>query len=1678
MSDRAARGKALTHGSTSNWVLKIGQSANNSNEIKPVDDKLYKEYNGVVLGTREEDMPVGWIISLSSFLDKDNKKVELIKNFKDFISDNDYPVRDIFDLIIKLDGYVQNAEKSFPIILDSSGVNKVEDIKRRMIKYLIDKIQVKTVDIRVGTAMEKHLSNVRYPHEGESMSPITINNKEIVNSEGVVNWTELKNNMTMSLDTRAENEADSRIKQAQRQGNKIKNDINVKIPDNVNVFDDVETFLTVFSDDKGNFNEAAFDTFLKYMLSVDEEEKPNLKKLQDYLGAVDTETTDNLLKLLYHIHNAEHEVKNPNAEVKGDKASKYLNCMARLYATLVGRYGGSEEAARAPEIISGFVNSYHLDEAASDDLVDTALESVRSLILLQSQLGEANPDFDAKTISKKIQALQALTRVTEKTLIAKSGKFNLSLDSIEKAVIVGEKSGVLATKVTIPPRINQMHALQNQDSSKPVTVMNFSMYTELTYAYDTVLNRILVISSDTSLANAIAELNSEEAAKQLALYKKLHTIYEGIQALSMYQLVADIQTSELDELWRNTSVFSKNFPDSPVAQVIEFPQVYTDKGLNSWYEVYMYAKSLDFDKQVRESDASSVKDNPFYKFINKTNKGLQEHLVQGISASALYEPMKQKINEVTAFTDIDDTIFWKEFLLRYGNHRKAVLLDTTDQAPHNVTTTEKVGNLRVATLRDLMNYPDEVVLVTDPGYYNLDLFVKDNPEVQFMYEDIANDDAKNTGTIGSRIAQNAQRSFDRMVSNVVPDVIEQAGAYVTSFLSIVGDVLTNRKSKMDKALLTADEIEDVLNVTRYTPALGYTITSAVFRDQDFARFIDSNNSGANRIIFMSSATLNMRKDQTTGDHAYINYLQLKAAKANLQIDAEATSDMDKPLYVDIFGNIVTESGYVVVPAASNATLVKNWTPYTVAFLTLFNNVEYNKQTEFLIKEFGDTFEVKSAEEMGFKKNTGKQYIVLRNRVENGIIDVSNLSTRNSQTRARLLKLMRSVIIHEGFENAKYFANIFCEVFRGAPLNKINKKKENIQTQADFLGFSKKQAWKFEQFRTKLYEGKSNSIISTPNLLSMDKLAIPLAIILKLTFLASLILILVVIFMTGVQGKFSLKILLRLIMVMVLSIVFTVGMPFVYTTSMYEMNRLTLQEPILRTALLSLAKEQGGREVNLMGQSTAYEAKSQISIKLESLSPNLVKFTKELINLPIDEGIDEMLKDMLQQKTSQRVPIFETRADGVYVSLNDLVNASTVRMQKSIQTLRQYKIGDTSASFYTPYYTFIDVLLDRANAYSNSEEGKLRYNNKIYKGSVKTTGFLADYYLSDKFAEDSDIFMLKKLYNSADAKYYELSSAAAAYVVVEDKYALTGTPYENIDRIKMSQWYNDNATEKGVEQKIEKLDQYVKKLVSDNRSLLNKVDDETFIRFIALCSALKYNALFNIPNASTLDVQYLSNDELIRFCIAPVTDVEQHMTSSFAAFVYALGNDLSVYLAAFLEALLYINGWLKYLFSILLFCMYYFTLFIRGTILGEWNTKRTDSERFANLKFAVTLMGIVVLINVAYAAALWTSFKVPNIGAGIATSIIYLILIQFGLLTIMSGVMYKMVAGWRDLGYASFQATYRNTMNKITSGIKGTMDKLSSLMDKDKDNVGVKELNKLQERQKRKRELEQGTGDGI
>lgn len=95
-------------------------------------------------------------------------------------------------------------------------------------------------------------------------------------------------------------------------------------------------------------------------------------------------------------------------------------------------------------------------------------------------------------------------------------------------------------------------------------------------------------------------------------------------------------------------------------------------------------------------------------------------------------------------------------------------------------------------------------------------------------------------------------------------------------------------------------------------------------------------SNATDTLYTNASQAALLSKHITASHLYLNYcLMWNTLQDGHQYDSALVQDMDRPLYVDFLGNVVTENGYVVIPMAANTTYyqkIKGQYPFYTAMM--------------------------------------------------------------------------------------------------------------------------------------------------------------------------------------------------------------------------------------------------------------------------------------------------------------------------------------------------------------------------------------------------------------------------------------------------------------------------------------------------------------------------------------------------------------------------------------------------------------------------------------------------------------------------------------------------------------------------------------------------------------------------
>ena len=227
-------------------------------------------------------------------------------------------------------------------------------------------------------------------------------------------------------------------------------------------------------------------------------------------------------------------------------------------------------------------------------------------------------------------------------------------------------------------------------------------------------------------------------------------------------------------------------------------------------------------------------------------------------------------------------------------------------------------------------------------------------------------------------------------------------------------------------------------------------------------------------------------------------------------DTASTLDLDAPIFCDLFGNIVTESGLVIIPAAANATLTgTNWNPYTVGWSEYYNNGNRIEVGEFIDevytwligRNYDSTYQAESDLGNLFSSNginaivSQSDYIDKKNAGGFFELDPSGqLVLRTTQlTSNNLTGIVQwdilnknSTIIKQLFFNDAYFnkaakiynyriINLITEVMRGAPIEFIDYTFEGLDGNQNISKYGVYMAYKLEELLNMMMPSTNGSV---------------------------------------------------------------------------------------------------------------------------------------------------------------------------------------------------------------------------------------------------------------------------------------------------------------------------------------------------------------------------------------------------------------------------------------------------------------------------------------------------------------------------------------------------------------------------------------------------------------------------
>lgn len=1091
--------------------------------------------------------------------------------------------------------------------------------------------------------------------------------------------------------------------------------------------------------------------------------------------------------------------------------------------------------------------------------------------------------------------------------------------------------------------------------------------------------------------------------------------------------------------------------------------------------------------------------NPLGRLFSITDKKMNDNWMRGFALSSTYMPMVTNLYDSSTYDMMDDGTWLTEYFYRYGFHRKALYISTDP----NIVVNSKVGRTssngrKVCTLKDLLNYDRDIELYIDTGFYNADDIAEglgrvDYATIRSMVEEQAYQATKGTEAAENQMESQSKAADDILRGTVYnrnyvdetlnldtatllkDDGVTTYSTDVAQHVTKFGQTADLSTSLYDAYVLSSDSIVDtngnsVFDLYQYSALLGYGVVSAIYRDTQMFNTIMASTT-SDTTVFRSSKNIIMTEDSTYRDWlCFFNYLMLGNLEKQMNVNVDSLLDLNAPIFIDLFGNIVTESGYVIIPAAMNPTLCGiNWNPYGVGFAAYLNNNNEVIKTTDCTPQFltwitgteyksveaasinGDTQVTQVSEvdsvDLETYRGTGGWFIVdkhgrliLKN-VElrsNGLSSIVSWSTLNAHSDVILKIFYSNAYYDKAMEmyGAKAIM-LTTEVLRGAPVETIDYEKEGLNNVAKgeagiVIAYAMDNIFDAISSSSSEYV---NSMLVMPDPTQWPYFKYLIYFGVKICVLILVLFLMISLFKNGINGKLGFKSAFSFVMTTIIVVSAIYILPASIKWSYDNANAKLLSTEACDIVLYDAMRNSEGQEIGItsvekIGENTElYMEVGKVHVNWQNV------LTKGLLTNEYTSFQDIFDDAMTEDPMANQWGVVN-KGSTLYMSTRDIYDSTRIVYNAQTNTLTSklystlgniepahsynsadadkqntYATRDTGAavySFVSPYYVFLDMLVANINDYNQSHDIK-SYNFSADKyGGVITYDVASPYLLSDEFLYDGyDILGLYQIMRTTQQK-------------PSNVYIFTG---EDIAMMSMSEWYDVDLHEKQKIKKIEQVYDYARAFVSDHRSILKHVPDSMFIKALAFACAVKYNQVFNAPHADAVRMIQVDNRDIMRFMLGDFYSVYSNYPYSFGRYVYKSAGTAGVLLSLILAVIIMITSVLKPLYIWATFFIIIINILFRHTLLKKPNW---------GVEGYFIGCGFFMVINFIYALLLKLTMIFANTGYPVVVAIIIGIVTQIAYMIALAALIKIQLSDWKDLGFGKMS----NVMAHLGGLVRG------------------------------------------
>ena len=882
----------------------------------------------------------------------------------------------------------------------------------------------------------------------------------------------------------------------------------------------------------------------------------------------------------------------------------------------------------------------------------------------------------------------------------------------------------------------------------------------------------------------------------------------------------------------------------------------------------------------------------------------------GYAISSHYIPFQTNVYEISAIEALVDEEEWvTEFYYKYGFYRKALYVTTDSEAVVERVLTGKQSGTKIATLRDLLNYERDIELYVDQNFYNAnELKVQLDKFIQ---------NASSDSVFGS--------IFDAIA--LTPEIILKTGGYtmyskdLATNVKPIEEIIDDTEGTAypyDSFLLSEEDIlgeDGFLSDYEYSIQQPYGLVSAIYRTADI---YNSVNRAAikNKPVFTSSKNVvGVQSNNYENYRMFYNYVTLSSLQTLIDHETKLLVDLDAPIFIDIFGNIVTGDGYVIIPAAANATLAGSaFTPYSIGYATFVTNAEetvYSGMTNpFYDWLYGEDYEYltgmknlsgKSSTFRETCQNTGGGYMhllmsghtsmgttTLTDGVASTMVTWDNLNVK--------LAVLKDLLMSVHYLNAANFwddthINMVIEVLRGAPMEHIDYEAEGINTDIGMTAWQAYWAYKVENLVNAIHTDSNGteksptlsftfSVLDIFHIESAEKIAL-LAV--KCLLIGFLLLLAAMIVADATVGKMPLNTVWRIVVTCILTGTCISLTPVLADFSLSTTSRLLLQSEASEMLAMRAQKDAEGIEIGVT-QTFPVESSTDIIVHVGTL--DVAWYDQLLYSMysSVDNSFEDLYREAAHGVPIANAPYTVRRGKELYIDIGHVMDTTVVQYDATKGVLTNHIAGhikeeELSASYMLPYYVILDQLVANVNLY-NQKYGIQPKNYSVNAdGSIRTQDLTYAYFHSDEFLSDTyDILDMARWFNTNSSKI-----PFAPYFTEDD-----------MSSFNLSIWYPTQADANLLQNSVDALYDKARAYAVNNSEMLSYVSDAAYLKSLAMYLAVEFNSIFDVGIADAFEVKCLDTEDLLRYVIGTPNDVYKFANRTFARYAHEMGGaDMSV-----------------------------------------------------------------------------------------------------------------------------------------------------------------------------------------